>query len=315
MNRTFHKLTIFLFLILLVGISAVAAADTGSMSIAETDAYRLTISNIDKIEKLIGPEGESSDSESIPVYILPQGSTITLMAKIDGVKQRLLYSNESNRVVNSYSMSHDGTLLATRDEMKADSGVFYTVTKEDATFTYMVVEIQSGGETIYYYIVVSDRIVQPKPVAPQSVAGLVVSAIPTSSEVLVDGKVQEFQAYTINQYNYFKLRDIAQVLTGTGKQFEVSWDGTNKAISLSTGVPYTTQGGELTITAGATTEKAMATQSTLYLDGQQLDLEAYEINDYTYFKLRDLGEALDFGVSWDPVTKAIGIHTGEAYQE
>lgn len=46
---------------------------------------------------------------------------------------------------------------------------------------------------------------------------------------------------------------------------------------------------------------AVATASTqkVTLDGQPVELTAYAIGGYNYFKLRDLGDALGFGVDWD----------------
>ncbi|MGO4119405.1 hypothetical protein ACEQ6C_40435, partial [Rhizobium ruizarguesonis] len=47
------------------------------------------------------------------------------------------------------------------------------------------------------------------------------SAAPTDSKVLVNGKTISFEAYNINGNNYFKLRDFAAAVNGTEKQFEV----------------------------------------------------------------------------------------------
>jgi len=55
---------------------------------------------------------------------------------------------------------------------------------------------------------------------------------PTTSKVLVNGKIVEFEAYNINGYNYFKLRDLAQAVNNTEKNFEVTWDAANNAINL-----------------------------------------------------------------------------------
>jgi len=49
---------------------------------------------------------------------------------------------------------------------------------------------------------------------------------------LVNGKIVEFEAYNINGYNYFKLRDLAQAVNNTEKNFEVTWDAANNAINL-----------------------------------------------------------------------------------
>ena len=52
------------------------------------------------------------------------------------------------------------------------------------------------------------------------------------SKVMVNGSLTNFEAYNIDGFNYFKLRDIAMVVSGTNKQFNVTWDGTVGAINL-----------------------------------------------------------------------------------
>lgn len=47
-----------------------------------------------------------------------------------------------------------------------------------------------------------------------------------------------------------------------------------------------------------------------YLDGEQIQLEAYLINGNNYVKLADVGEALDFNVYWDD---AVRIESGAPY--
>lgn len=44
--------------------------------------------------------------------------------------------------------------------------------------------------------------------------------------------------------------------------------------------------------------KAYHSSQAIYLDGQQVELEAYTINGQNYVKLRDIGEALNFNVYW-----------------
>ena len=135
---------------------------------------------------------------------------------------------------------------------------------------------------------------------------------PTASTVLVNGKKVTFDAYNIGGNNFFKLRDLAYVLSGTTKQFEVTWDSGKNAINLLRGKAYTIIGGEME-GKGKGEQKATPTTSTIYLDGKTVQLEAYNIGGNNYFKLRDIGVAFDFGVSWDGANNTIIIDTSKGY--
>jgi hypothetical protein len=138
------------------------------------------------------------------------------------------------------------------------------------------------------------------------------TAKPTSSTVLVNDAQTSFDAYNINDNNYFKLRDLAYVLSGTPKQFEVGYDDATKAITLTSGQSYTAEGGEME-GGGAGNKAANPTSSKIYLDGAEISLTAYNIGGYNYFKLRDIGQAFNFGVDWDGASQTIAIDTGKGY--
>jgi hypothetical protein len=148
------------------------------------------------------------------------------------------------------------------------------------------------------------------PVSPDPAPAL--TAKPTSSTVLVNGKNVAFDAYNIGGNNYFKLRDLAYSLNGSAKQIEVSWDGAKNAISLTSGKAYTAVGGEMT-GKGAGDKSPTATSSKIYLDGKEVTFTAYNIGGNNYFKLRDIGAAFDFGVDWDGAKNTIVIDTGIGY--
>lgn len=137
-------------------------------------------------------------------------------------------------------------------------------------------------------------------------------AKPATSKVLVNNEQVYFEAYNINDSNYFKLRDIAKVVSGTEKQFEVDWDQVNKAISLTSGAKYTPVGGELRIGDG---EDKIGTLNTsiIYKDGKEVELMAYTINDNNYFKLRDIAQAFDIGVTFQDKTNVVEIDTSTRY--
>ena len=64
--------------------------------------------------------------------------------------------------------------------------------------------------------------------------------------------------------------------------------------------------------AQAATEAITATLSSqpIYVDGQQVELEAYEIHGNNFVKLRDVGDAVGFNVYWDG---AVQIESGRPY--
>lgn len=151
---------------------------------------------------------------------------------------------------------------------------------------------------------------QPKPseqtLTPQT-------ATPTASKVLVNGNEVAFDAYNINGNNYFKLRDLAYIINGTQKQFEVGWDGANNAISLTKGKPYTSTGGEMAIRAIKENKTANPTSSKIYLDGKEVSFTAYNIDGNNYFKLRDIMKTFDVFVGWDGSTNTITLDTSKGY--
>jgi hypothetical protein len=139
------------------------------------------------------------------------------------------------------------------------------------------------------------------------------TASPTSSTVTVNGSNVNFQAYNLNNNNYFKLRDLATVLSGSGKQFEIGYDSTNNAITLTSGQSYTSVGGELETSSSTSSVSASVSTAVVYLDGSKISLAAYNIGGNNYFKLRDVAKAINFGVTYDSTTSTIGIDTTTGY--
>ena len=60
-------------------------------------------------------------------------------------------------------------------------------------------------------------------------AAAAVKANPTSARVLVNGKSVTFDAYSINNNNYFKLRDLGKYL-----EFNVDWDAATNCVIIDT---------------------------------------------------------------------------------
>lgn len=133
-----------------------------------------------------------------------------------------------------------------------------------------------------------------------------------NAKVLVNGVLADFEAYNINGNNYFKLRDIAKVVSGTKKQFEVTWNEAKRAINLVSNSTYTPAGGELAKGDGKP-KQAVLNSSVIYKDGSAVALMAYNIGGNNFFKLRDLTQAFNIGVTWDGATSTVGIDTAQDY--
>ena len=173
----------------------------------------------------------------------------------------------------------------------------------------------------YYEDVDKQETVIPAPViptpvvpAPEPETPVVVQkkiAYAARAKVTVNGNPVEFQTYTIDDYTYFKLRDIASAINGTPKQFMTFWDEGTQSIQLVRRAPYTSASSGAVGRYGDT----IATTSTakLYCDGVRKNVSAYTINDYTYYKLRDIAQLIDMGITWNENTMTIGMETTQSY--
>ena len=137
---------------------------------------------------------------------------------------------------------------------------------------------------------------------------------PSSHHVTVDGEAVEPQGYLIEENNYYKLRDIAYILNGTNSQFNVTWDADGNRIVITPDEAYQTVGGEMSSAASAVVESCSPSNSSIILDGRSLSLTGYRINGNNFYRLRDVGKALDFGVDFDEQTRTVLIDSGSSAQ-
>ena len=152
-------------------------------------------------------------------------------------------------------------------------------------------------------------------VASLSPAALAVGGVVTKAgniNLTLNGTATKLGTYNIANNNYVKLRDVAQLLKGTGKEFSVTWNGSAQRIDLTTGQSYQSVGGEL-VPLAAGYQMAVPNSAAVRLNGGAVKLTAYTINGNNFFKLRDLGSALDFYVGWDAAAGTVVVDTGKGY--
>ena len=137
-------------------------------------------------------------------------------------------------------------------------------------------------------------------------------AKPSTHKIYLDGERVSIAAYEINGNNYFKIRDVAAILSGTNAQFDVTWDPATGNITLTDDKAYTKTGDELYAIPN-TNQTAEDSTAPLYRDGERVNYTGYNVNDNNYYKLRDIAEDFDFGVTWEAETQSVYIETDEEY--
>lgn len=122
----------------------------------------------------------------------------------------------------------------------------------------------------------------------------------------VNGTNMTFEAYNIDGSNYFKLRDVAFVLNGTGSQFSVTYDEKTNTIACTTGQAYTKNGTEM-MPRGDLSAGAAASAQSMTVNGKAVKLSAFCIGGNNYFKLRDLAVCLRFTVDYNAAAKTLQL--------
>lgn len=123
----------------------------------------------------------------------------------------------------------------------------------------------------------------------------------TTQKVKLDGKDVVIYGYNIDGYNYFKLRDLAAVLKDTKAKFGVEYK--DAMVTLTKGADYKV--AETDQKEVKAESKGMLTNDKVMVGDKALTATAYKVDDSNYYKLRDLGEALGFGVDYDKATNTV----------
>jgi hypothetical protein len=125
---------------------------------------------------------------------------------------------------------------------------------------------------------------------------------------MVNGVAKDVEMYNIDGRNYFKLRDIAYMLNGTGSQFNVDYDSANKTMVIEKGKAYTTTNGtEMQVGKDNSATTRRSTQALKVDDEMISGLTVYNIGGVNFFQLRELGDLVGFEVGYVPETKTATV--------
>ncbi len=345
MSKKFLSLALALVMCLGLTVPAFAAGEPGSTTIQDDGGFSYTLS-----KPLVGTRVD--DQQGVTYYQIPEGTIISPVVPEGTVKEdveeegyytggRLVYKLPNgggvaayvvgtvfDSIYGGYDAQWFGDLegmstLDFLDDAKAtptqplpatppfegDRGYCLSrgFREDDNSFggfdryTYLWFEIvpDNGGTTT-------------TPTQPTQPAGT--TASPTNDKLEVNGAAADPTVYKIGDSNYFKIRDVAALLSGTERQFAVGYDGEKNAVTATTGQGYDKQSGDLAGAAAGGSQTADPSNDAIYVNGEKITAEVYKINGSNYFKLRDLGKALNFYVGWS-AERGMYIETSKPYSE
>lgn len=140
--------------------------------------------------------------------------------------------------------------------------------------------------------------------------------VTTETNISVDGTSYKLSAYRVLGDTYYKLRDMAIILNGSSKTFDVTWNSVSNRIDLLIGAPYSS---DLTLGAFEAGHAVIvkAVKPCLLAGDTPYDLNAYSTGGSTYYKLEEImriaGAIVTYddagNVSIDTVTTAVSPPT------
>ncbi len=137
-------------------------------------------------------------------------------------------------------------------------------------------------------------------------------AVKSSQKITLDKEAVEVAAYNIAGSNYLKLRDVAAIMSGKKKQFNIDYNAERKLIVVETGKPYTKLESDLKPIKEASA-KAILSEKEIILNGDDEDIDTAFINETNYVKLRDIAKIANFYVGYDEPTQTVILKSDEAY--
>lgn len=194
-----------------------------------------------------------------------------------------------------YKLVLTGNKLTATRIVKGDVSPYQNLTYVDKFSSNLLVDGYPNRSKIYDFVASYDMVNE-------------ISAMRSIANVVVDGRTVTLNGYTVNDSNYFKVRDIAMLVRNTGSKFNVEWNAELEAIDIFTGEDYVVIGGELSGDIEQDMD-VLENSTPIYVDGRQRAITAYNINGSSYFKIRDIADAVGFEILWDGETQTISIET------
>ena len=144
---------------------------------------------------------------------------------------------------------------------------------------------------------------------PTTVLAKDLAAVPSAQELQINREVTNIRGYNINDSNYYMLRDMAVGLGRHGMEFSL-W-GDNKSIVANMDKVYVPK--DVSAVDFSSAQKPIAKTMILQIINEGVkenhSVRVYNIHGYNFFKLRDLGKIMGFGVDYDSELNRAVVHT------
>ena len=123
-------------------------------------------------------------------------------------------------------------------------------------------------------------------------------------------RVWDVTAYDIGGNNYVKLRDM-----GLSVGFDVVYDASTDSVHIDPTIAYSGNPETYLDVEIPKTASAKLSQQPIYVNGKRVEITAYDIGGSNYMKLRDIGTAVGFGVTYDAGTDSVHIDPTTPFRE
>ena len=281
--------------VLIIAMAAVVMAQDNSQKIVTTDGDTITVSGVVDTRNVTVPE-ELTDGKgsSVKVSVLEGNGSLQGYSSTGLSEFNIISYNDNYEIVNVEMMEnasltdsdaeYDIISPYTTKEKNADNYTYYAINK-------LVVNNYGSSNTESFYFVVESNI----------------KIVKSSQKVTIDGNAIDCDIYNINGSNYFKIRDLAQLLKNTKAKFNVWYDKAGNNVVIKNGQDYKSIGDELIKSADKNEVIAKENSMGLKADGENIAVESYNINGYNYYKLRDLSVSMGFGVEYNSENNTVDI--------
>jgi hypothetical protein len=134
----------------------------------------------------------------------------------------------------------------------------------------------------------------------------------SSQAITVNGVNKTLYAVNINGNNYLKLRDLAYMLSGTTKQFNVTFSTSTNTAAITSLTAYVNDPTN-PVNQPIVLSNPQLSSQLVTLNGKAAYPIAYNVAGSNYVNLRQICAMLDIGLTYSSATNTISITTANSY--